>query len=407
MAMITTLFFMWGFITCLNDILAPHLKAIFDLSYARTMLIQFAFFSAYFIFSIPSGKVIEWIGYRWTMVAGLLTMALGALLFIPAASVPSFGLFLTALMVLAAGITALQVAANPYVAILGPPEGASSRLVLTQAFNSLGTTLAPYLGSVFILASAPLAVETLRKLGPAELQAYRLHEAATVKLPYLAIAAVLVVIAVLIARFHWPSLSVEKMKPVAGDSIWRHPRLLLGAVAIFVYVGGEVSIGSFLVSYLSQPEIGALAVGVAGKFVSFYWGGAMIGRFLGSALLRWASPGRTLGCFAAVAALLVCLSMLSTGHLAMGSILVIGFFNSIMFPTIFTLAIEGLGALTSEGSGLLCAAIVGGAVIPLLQGLLADRIGIHHAFLLPVLCYLYIVFFGFKGSRLESQAAQG
>jgi FHS family L-fucose permease-like MFS transporter len=402
MAMVTTLFFMWGFLTCLNDILVPHLKAIFDLSYAEVMLIQFSFFSAYFVFSLPAGKLIAWIGYKRTMVTGLLVMGLGALLFIPAASAPSFPLFLAALIILASGITALQVAANPYVAVLGPARTASSRLNLTQAFNSFGTTIAPYLGGLFILSAAPRTMDEIRKLSPVDLQAYRLHEAASVKLPYLAIAVALIALGIVIAMFKLPVLQVEKQRSNAGDSVWTHSNLVLGVVGIFVYVGAEVSIGSFLVNYLSQPDVGNLSVQVAAKYVSLYWLGAMIGRFIGSALLRKLSPGKLLGGFAMAAAALVLTSMLGAGHLAMWSIILVGLFNSIMFPNIFTLAIDGLGPLVGKGSGLLVAAIVGGAIVPEIQGIVADHIGIKHAFFLPVICYLYIVFYGFVGSRRKN-----
>jgi FHS family L-fucose permease-like MFS transporter len=402
---LTTLFFMWGFLTALNDILVPHLKSIFDLTYAEVMLIQFSFFSAYFIFAIPSGKVVERIGYQRTIVAGLLTMALGALLFIPAASVPSFPLFLAALIVLAAGITALQVAANPYVAILGPPETASSRLNLTQAFNSLGTTIAPYLGSLFILSSAPLAIEEVRRLPASRLLAYRLQQASSVKLPYLGLAVALLALALLVAKFKLPAISTRQSgKTERTSSIWKHRRLALGAIGIFVYVGAEVSIGSFLVSYMSQPYVANIPVQIAARYVSFYWGGAMIGRFIGSGLLQRVRTGTLLGIFAIIAGTLVSISMLTTGHVAMWSILAVGLFNSIMFPSIFTLGIDGLGALTGEGSGVLICAIVGGAVLPELQGILADRIGIHHAFFIPVFCYLYITYFAFWGSR-QRQAA--
>ena len=401
LTMLTTLFFMWGFLTALNDILVPHLKSIFDLTYAEVMLIQFSFFSAYFVFAIPSGKVVEWIGYKRTIVLGLMTMGLGALLFIPAASVPSFPLFLAALIVLATGITALQVAANPYVAVLGPPETASSRLNLTQAFNSLGTTIAPYLGSLFILSAAPLAIEEVRRLPANQLLTYRLQQASSVKLPYLGLAVTLIALGLIVAKFKLPAISKEhSSKPGAGTlSIWRHRALFLGALAIFAYVGAEVSIGSFLVNYMSQPYVGNIPVQIAARYVSFYWGGAMIGRFIGSGLLQKIRTGTLLGIFAIVAGALVSISMLSTGHVAMWSILAVGLFNSIMFPSIFTLGIAGLGPLTGEGSGILVCAIVGGAVLPELQGILADRIGIHHAFFIPVICYFYIMYFAFWGSR--------
>jgi MFS transporter, FHS family, L-fucose permease len=405
LAIVTTLFFMWGFLTCLNDILVPHLKAIFDLSFTQVMLVQFAFFSAYFLFSVPWSKIVNRIGYQRTMVVGLLTMAFGAFLFVPAASVVSYPLFLTALLVLAAGITGLQVSANPYVDLLGNPDTASSRLDLTQAFNSLGTTIAPKLGGLLILSAAPLAVEQLRQLAPEALHAYRVQEAASVKLPYTVISVALVLLAILIGTFKLPKIesagasSGEKV----NDSIWQHRNLVLGAIGLFSYVGAEVSIGSFLVNYFGLPEIANLSAKTAAGFVSFYWGGAMIGRFLGAGLLRRMRAEYLLALCAISAAVLVVVSMLSGGHTAMWTILAVGFFNSIMFPTIFSLGVAELGPLTGNGSGILTMAIVGGAILPVIQGVIADRVGIHHAFLIPVLCYLYIVFYALSGSKPNSQ----
>ena len=479
LAMVTTLFFMWGFLTCLNDILVPHLKAIFDLNYAEVMLVQFAFFSAYFIFAMPSGKIIDWLGYQKTMVIGLCTMGLGALLFIPAASVPSFPLFLAALIVLAAGMTALQVSANPYVAVLGPAATASSRLNLTQAFNSLGTTVAPFFGSLLILSTAPKAIEEMRQMSADALQAYRLHEASTVKVPYLGLGLALFALAVVIGKFKLPAMpQAEHHKGSdAAGSVWQYRHLWLGAIGIFVYVGAEVSIGSFLVNYFSQPEIGGIAEKLGASFVSFYWGGAMLGRFIGSNFLggakakymslvtaasialillsypieshlppgyqpgvpnltwlAWllvagrplfilvaiatatiavvaalrggkatANTGLLLGISAISTSALVAISMLSNGHLAMWSIILVGFFNSIMFPSIFTLGVAELGPLTGDGSGIMIMAIVGGAIIPVAQGWIADHIGIHHAFFLPIICYLYILFFALSGSKPNSE----
>jgi FHS family L-fucose permease-like MFS transporter len=405
LAIVTTLFFMWGFLTCLNDILVPHLKSIFDLNYAQVMLIQFAFFGAYFLFSIPSAKIIDAMGYQQSMVVGLLTMGIGAFLFVPAASAPSFALFLVALIVLAAGITCLQVAANPYVTVLGKPATASSRLNLTQAFNSLGTFLAPFFGGLLILSAAPKAMDEIRAMAPDALQAYRLHEAATVKTPYVGLGIALVVLAVAIGSFHLPKIpqAQHKVGEKVNDSIWRHPNLIFGAIGIFVYVGAEVAIGSFLVNYFTQPEIGGLTERVAASFVSFYWGGAMVGRFIGSGLLQKMKTGQLLGICSICAAALVAISMLSTGHFAMYSIILVGFFNSIMFPSIFTLGVAELGPLTGDGSGIMIMAIVGGAIIPLAQGAIADRIGIHHAFFLPVICYLYILFFALSGSKPNSE----
>jgi FHS family L-fucose permease-like MFS transporter len=404
MAMVTTLFFMWGFLTALNDILVPHLKSIFDLNYARVMFINLAFFGSYFVFAIPSGKIIEAIGYKKTMVVGLLVMAVGALLFVPAANVPSFELFLGALIVLAAGVTALQVAANPYVTVLGPARTASSRLNLTQAFNSLGTTVAPYIGGLLILGVAPKSESQLKQLSASALLAYRQHEASSVKMPYIAIALALVALALAIAMFNLPKIeATREFRPMgeadeAADSLWKHRPLVLGALGIFVYVGAEVAIGSFLINYFTQPEIGNLTVQAAASLVSAYWFCAMVGRFIGSAVLQKLPARLVLGTVAVVAFVLVVTSMLSTGWMAMGTIICVGLFNSVMFPNIFSLGVEGLGPLTGKGSGLLVMAIVGGAVIPVTEGVLADHIGIHHAFILPALCYIYIAYYGFRGS---------
>jgi MFS transporter, FHS family, L-fucose permease len=404
MAMVTTLFFMWGFLTALNDILVPHLKSIFDLNYTRVMLINSAFFGSYFVFAIPAGLVIEKIGYKKTMVVGLLIMAVGALLFVPAANAPSFELFLAALIVLAAGVTALQVAANPYVTVLGPARTASSRLNLTQAFNSLGTTIAPYVGGMLILAAAPLSSVELDKLSAAARQAYRLQEASTVKIPYIGIAVALTALALAIAMFNLPKIeTTREFRPMgetdaAARDLWKQRQLVLGALAIFLYVGAEVAIGSFLINYFTQPNIGNMTVKAAAGLVSLYWFSAMIGRFIGAAGLQKLSTRAVLGTVAVVACLLVVTSILSHGWLAMATIILVGLFNSVMFPSIFTLGVEGLGPLTAKGSGLMVQAIVGGAIIPVAEGALADHIGIHHAFILPALCYIYIAYYGFKGS---------
>jgi MFS transporter, FHS family, L-fucose permease len=405
LAIVTSLFFMWGFLTSLNDILVPHLKSIFDLGYARVMLVQFSFFSAYFLFSIPWSRIVNAIGYQHSMVVGLLGMAIGAFLFIPAASFASFPLFLGALIVLAAGITGLQVAANPYVVVLGKPETASSRLNLTQAFNSLGTTLAPKLGGLLILSATPLAIEELHQLSPQALHLYRVQTAASVKMPYLVIGGALLLLAVLIAISKLPKIETARCLPGAdvSDSVWKHPNLILGALGIFTYVGAEVSIGSFLVNYFGQADIAGLPARIAAGYVSFYWGGAMVGRFLGAGLLRKIRTGRLLAVCAVATATLVIFSMLTNGHVAMWSMLAVGLFNSIMFPAIFSLSLAELGCLTGNGSGILNMAIVGGAILPLLEGAIADRIGIHHAFFVPVICYLYILFYALSGSKPNSE----
>jgi FHS family L-fucose permease-like MFS transporter len=345
------------------------------------------------------------IGYQRTMVVGLLTMALGSFLFLPAASAASFGLFLTALLILAAGITGLQVAANPYVVVLGKPETGSSRLDLTQAFNSLGTTIAPKIGGFLILSAAPLAIEELQRLTPQALHAYRVQQAASVKMPYTVIGVALLLLAILIGTFRLPKIATvtHRRGETVSDSVWRHPNLVLAAIGIFAYVGAEVSIGSFLVNYFESPEIAGLSAKTAAGFVSFYWGGAMIGRFLGAGLLRRYKPGNLLALCAIFATTLVIASMLSGGRGAMWTILAVGLFNSIMFPTIFSLGVAELGPLTGNGSGILNMAIVGGAVLPVIQGVIADHVGIHHAFILPVICYLYILYFGIGGSKPNSE----
>jgi len=320
LTIVTILFFMWGFITVLNDVLVPHLKSIFDLSYAEVMLVQFSFFSAYFIFSMPAGTMVEWLGYKKTMVIGLCTMAVGAFLFIAAANAVSFPLFLTALIVVAAGITALQVSANPYVAVLGPEKTASSRLNLAQAFNSLGTTIGPFFGSLLILSAAPKTPDEIQRMTMSVQQAYRLHEAASVKWPYLGIGITLLALAWLLVLTKLPDIASVELavsSEQAKHSIWGFSNLLLATLAIFVYVGAEVSIGSFLVNYLAQPSIGGLTVKIAAGYVTLYWGGAMIGRFIGSALLQKISTERLLAICASMAFLLVVTSMLTAGHFAM------------------------------------------------------------------------------------------
>jgi len=405
LAVVTSLFFMWGFLTCLNDILVPHLKSIFELSYTQVMLVQFAFFSAYFLFSVPWSKIVNTMGYQRSMVAGLLTMAVGAFLFVPAASAASYPLFLTALLILATGITGLQVAANPYVDLLGKPETATSRLDLTQAFNALGTTTAPRVGGLLILSAAPLAIEQLRQLAPQALQAYRVQQAASVKMPYTVIGVALVLLAGLIGTFNLPKIETESYRPgeKINDSIWKHPNLLFGVAGIFAYVGAEVSIGSFLVNYFGLPEIAGFSAKTAAGFVSFYWAGTMVGRFLGAPLLRRIKAGYLLGLCAVCAATLVTTSMVLGGHGAMWAILAVGLFNSIMFPSIFSLGVAELGSLTGSGSGILNMAIVGGAILPVAQGVIADHVGLHHAFILPLICYLYILFYGLSGSKPNSE----
>lgn len=389
---LTTLFFMWGFITCLNDILIPHLKAVFNLTYVQAMLVQFCFFGAYFLMSLPSGYIVKKLGYKKGIVVGLLIAACGCVLFYPAAALHNYPVFLFALFVLASGITLLQVSANPYVSLLGAPKTASSRLTLTQAFNALGTTVAPTFGAFLILDSASEAFLT------------PVQNAESVQLPYLLLAGMLILLAGIFAWLKLPDImneqkeAAEKSETIEG-SAWQYRHLTLGAVGIFMYVGAEVAIGSFLVSFLAQENIAGLKEHVAAHYITYYFGGAMVGRFIGAAVMQKLPAGKVLGFNASMAIILVVIAMSTSGQLAMWSILLVGLFNSIMFPTIFSLALNGLGKHTAQGSGILCLAIVGGAIVPLLQGALADSVGVQLSYVLPIFCYLFIAFYGLSGSK--------
>ncbi len=408
MSVVTVLFFMVGFLTCLNDVIIPHLKSIFALNYTQAMSVQLAFFTSYFVFSYPGGALVDKFGYKKTMVVGLIIMAVGAAGFIPAANLALFPVFLAALIILAAGMTVVQVSVNPYVTVIGPAKTASSRLNLAQAFNSFGTFIAPFFGSVLILRNAvnPIPQDKLLSMTEVARQTYRATQASTVRIPYIGIALMLVLLAI--------ALAVIKLRPQAGmtnhtqdfrpgafaealskpDSIWNHPWLIAGAVGIFTYVGAEVTIGSLLVNYMGLHDIAGLGESVAAKFLMVYWGGAMVGRFVGSAVLQKMRTGPVLGSAGIGAFVLVVMSILTHGHFAMFALLAVGFFNSIMFPSIFTLGIQGLGPLTSKGSSLMIAAIVGGALIPKATGMLADHIGLHPSFIIPAICYVYITIFG-------------
>ena len=408
---VTLLFFMWGLLTSLNDVLIPHLKSIYTLSYVQAMMVQFCFFGAYFIVSLPAGMLIKKIGYQKGVVAGLLIASAGCALFYPA-SVNGYALFLLAFFVLASGITILQVAANPYVTELGDPQTASSRLTLTQAFNSLGTTVAPTLGGILILSAGLLTADEFKLLPAAAQIAYRAKEAASVQGPYLALAAALAILALLFALAKLPAIShaddTPGAAPVAGrhSSIWSQRHLVLGAVAIFLYVGGEVSIGSFLINFLGESNVAGLSPADAAHFVSFYWGGAMLGRVIGFAVMRYVSPGKTLAVNAACVIALIFAAIFSQGQVAMWSLIAVGLFNSIMFPTIFSMALNKLGAFTGQGSGILCMAIVGGAIVPFAQGFLADVIGLQMSFLVPAACYTFILYFGWRFAGMYDGAGK-
>ena len=392
---LTSLFFMWGFITCLNDILIPHLKGVFDLSYSQAMLVQFCFFGAYFIVSLPSGAIVKKLGYQKGIVLGLVIAAIGCLCFYPAASMHSYPVFLMALFILASGITLLQVSANPYVSMLGDAKTASSRLTMTQAFNALGTTVAPFFGALLILNEA---ADALSAQASAE----------AVQMPYVFLAAMLLALAAIFAWLKLPNLSPveeeEKPQDEVGGSAWQYRHLVLGAVGIFVYVGAEVAIGSFLVSFFADPNIAGLEESQAAKYIAYYWGGAMVGRFIGAAVMQKIAAGKALAFNATLAVILILVAVFSSGTVAMVAILLVGLCNSIIFPTIFSLAIQGLGKHTSQASGILCLAIVGGAIIPLFQGLLADSVGVQPAFILPIFCYFFIVYYGLSGSKIKAIA---
>ena len=416
---LTTLFFLWGFITVLVDSLVPRLKDVFEMSYAKTVLVQFAFFTAFFVVSVPAGTLLSKIGYRKGIVLGLIIMALGCLLFYPAAEYRNFNVFLIGYFTLAGGITVLQVAANPYVALLGSEEDASSRLNLSQAFNSLGTTIAPIVGALFLLSDSVKTSEEINLLTDLEKVDYYSAEAATVQTPFLLIAAFIGILALIFAFIKLPKVMQES--PKGGYlSLLKNKLMLMGALGIFVYVGAEVAIGSFLVNYFSDMNLAVIVMenemmmniantiasvfnktfsnsdpkSLLGIFIIFYWGGAMIGRFIGAYLTKIMDAGKVLSMFASLAILMILISINTQGLISMWSILAVGLFNSIMFPTIFTLTLEGLGDLKAQASGLLCMAIVGGAIIPFAFGSLIDGFGFKKAFILTLICYGYIMYYG-------------
>jgi len=427
--LLTTLFFLWGFITVLVDSLIPRLRELFTLTYFQAGLVQFAFFGAYFLLSIPASYILSKIGYKKGIILGLLTMATGCLLFYPAASYRVFGIFMLAYFILAGGMTILQVAANPFVAVLGSEDGASSRLNLSQAFNSLGTAIAPAVGALFILSDTIKTEDEIAALSETAKDTYLASEASAVQMPFLGLALFIGLIAVIFLFAKLPKLIGEETKSeTILDSLKGYIKailnknLMLGVLGIFFYVGAEVAIGSYLVNYFLDMNLvevikenglmksiaeGILNSGltendnkaIVGVFVTFYWSGAMIGRFVGSYLTRIMKPGKVLGIFATIAILLIVISISTTGLVSMWSILAVGLFNSIMFPTIFTLSIDGIGELKPKGSGLLCTAIVGGALIPPLYGYFTDQIGFKMALFFIIICYSYILWFGYRNSK--------
>jgi FHS family L-fucose permease-like MFS transporter len=401
---LTALYFIFGFITNLNMQLVPHLKSVFlDLSNMQAALATGVFFTAYLVCASPTSWLIDTIGYKKTMVVALFIQVAGALLFLPAASLPNFWLFLAAAFIVGAGVAALQTAANPYVSALGPESSAPFRQTLAQAFNSIGATVAPLVGSALILRHrVVMDAATLASKTAEEQAAYRVSVASTVRVPYLVIACVLVVLGIAVSFAHLPVIraTAKSSDAPSNESIWSYRHTVLATLGIFLYVGVEVGLANFMSSgYFGLPELGGLTAAAAAGLTAYYWGGALIGRLLGSAILSRVNAGRLLGLFGTLAAVSVIVSICTTGHVAIRSMLLCGFFNSIMFPCIFALGIAGLGPMTSKGSGLIMTAVFGGAVIPVVIGSLIDHVGFRMAAALPILCYLYIAFYGFVGHK--------
>jgi FHS family L-fucose permease-like MFS transporter len=407
LAMLASLFFIWGFITVINNTLLPHLRSVFDLNYTQTTLIESVWFIAYFFASIPSARIIERYGYKRSLVFGLIAMAAGALLMIPASEVPSYELVLVALFIIASGITLLQVAANPYVAVIGPPETASSRLNLVQAFNSMGTTLAPLFGGYLILGRS---VSGTAAAGTQLTDAQRLADAQSVQLPYLIVAGVLVLLAIAIARFRFPDMGAATRRASAearkSHSLWKHRNLVFGVPAIFIYLIAEIGVANLFINFVSQPDIGDMTHERASHYLFVLWGGMMIGRFAGSYLMRSVAAETVLAWFSVAAFVVMMMTVFTSGSVAMWSLIAVGLFHSIMFPTIFTLGIRGLGPLTEEGSGLLIMAIAGGALV-IVQGWLADAYGLQISFLLTAVCELYVLFYALWGCKPTHTISEG
>ena len=393
LSVVGALFFMLGFITCLNDILIPHLKAIFNLNYTQAMLVQFCFFTAYAVMSIPMSKLVETMGYKAGIIGGFLIAALGCILFYPAAASVSYPVFLGALFILASGIVLLQVAGNPYVTLLAPKGKESVMLTLIQAFNSLATTIAPPIGAALIFVDATAS------------QAQRI---ASVQMPYLGLAGFMILLSVLIGLIKLPDarqIAAEQSETShdGKSSVWQYKHMVLGTLAIFCYVGAEVAIGSLMVNALEHTA--GLKHETAAGYLSIYWGGAMVGRFVGAGLMNKIAPNKYLAFNASMAFGLLCIAIAAGGGvITQWSLLLIGFFNSIMFPTIFSLSTKGLGKFTGAASGIISTAIVGGAIVPVLQGWVIDHAGLMISYVIPAICYYYIGHFALKGYKVDEQA---
>ena len=404
LALLASLFFMWGFITVINNTLLPHLRSVFDLNYTQTTLIESVWFIAYFVASMPSAFLIERVGYRRAIIIGLLIMAVGSLAMVPAARIPSFEVTLAALFVIACGIALLQVAANPYVAVIGPQETSESRLTLVQAFNSMGTFFAPYFGGYLIL-SRTVSGTTME--GTAISVEQRMADAQATQLPYVLVAVVLVALALIISRAKLPELGQETRRANAEErkhlSLWNHRNLVWGVPAIFIYLIAEIGVANLFINFAAQPSIGNMTHANAANYLILLWGGMMIGRFAGAWLMRSIPANKVLAAFALAAFVVMLAASALQGPIAMWALILVGLCHSIMFPTIFALGIKDLGPLTEEGSGLLITAIAGGALV-VIQGWLADRYGLQQSFYLTAACELYVLWYAIWGCKTKAAA---
>jgi FHS family L-fucose permease-like MFS transporter len=405
LTLLATLFFMWGFITVINDTLLPHLRSVFNLSYAQTTLIQSVWFIGYFVASLPAAKLIERIGYQRALVVGLSIMAVGSFGMIPAARLPSYNMTVASLFVISCGIALLQVAANPYVAVIGPAKSAESRLTLVQAFNTTGDLFAVIFGRYLILnRTTGGTVLEGTKLSLEQ----RLADAQATQLPYLLVAIVLGILALVMARANLPALGSAARRVNNEErkhlSIWRHRNLVFGVPAIFIYLIAEIGVGSLFINFASQPTIGNVTQEQAAFYLMFVWGGMAVGRFIGAFIMQKVAPQNVLAAFSIAAFLVMLVAVFTHGHTALYAMMLVGLFHSIMFPTIFALAIRGLGPLTEEGSGLLIMAIAGGALVAI-QGWLADHIGLQWSFLLTAACELYVLFYALWGAKVTGEVS--
>jgi MFS transporter, FHS family, L-fucose permease len=402
LVLLASLFFMWGFITVINNTLLPHLRSVFELNYTQTTLIESVWFIAYFVASMPSAFLIERVGYKKAIIIGLLIMAAGSLGMVPAARMPSYEVTLVALFVIACGIALLQVAANPYVAVIGPPETSESRLTLVQAFNSMGTFFAPYFGGYLIL-SRTVSGTTME--GTAVSLQQRMADAQATQLPYVLVAVVLVVLALVISRAKLPTLGEDTQRANAQQrkhlSLWNHRNLVFGVPAIFIYLIAEIGVANLFINFVSQPKIGNMTHANAANYLILLWGGMMVGRFAGAFLMRSIPAGKVLAAFALAALVVMLAAATLHGPVAMWALILVGLCHSIMFPTIFALGIKDLGPLTEEGSGLLITAIAGGALV-VVQGWLADSYGLQNSFFLTAACELYVLWYAIWGSKTKA-----